>query len=132
MGMRSVEWRPPVPEGKQPRYRIAEALPAIVEDYKVDPIRREVFLEDRMKANLICSDLGNGKHMGIIDLDLPCELVPSSTLGNYHLYIGKEMTWWRYRLMLWAMWRAGIVQKGFYKAAVRRGYSSVRPPWEVK
>ena len=127
-----TEWEPPCPAHLPPTYRKAETLPARVSDYNYDPPRETVSRVDRRDANLICSDLPDGNHMLVVDIDLPAALVPSSTPGHYHLYIGETMTWRQYKRVLRAMYRAGLIQYGFYAAAKRRGYTSVRPPWVRK
>jgi hypothetical protein len=71
-------------------------------------------------------------HAPVIDIDVPCELVPSSQIGHYHLYIHKEISWLQYRDILRALAVCGIVERGFYSASVNRGYSSVRPIGRTK
>lgn len=131
----AADWEPPYPAHDRPTYRLAETLPAVVDDYAYDPPRDVVSTVDRDRANLICSDLSGRRgalHMPILDIDLPAALVSSSTPGNSHLYIGKAMTWRQYRKLLKALYKAGIIQYGFYAAAKRRGYTSVRTPWTRK
>ena len=87
------------------------------------------------EADVICSDLPNTRlgsefdlHMPVIDLDLPCKLVPSGTPGHFHLYIDQPIPFALYRKMLDAMAEAGVVQWGFADATSKRGYGSVRHP----
>lgn len=83
---------------------------------------------DEQHSNSVSSLLEDGRHAPAIDLDLPCRLLPSSTKGNFHLYIDQPTSWFRYRVLLWAMYKAGFVQKGFYKLSVKRGATFLRKP----
>jgi hypothetical protein len=83
---------------------------------------------DEKRANCVGSLLVDGRHAPAIDIDLPCRLVPSTTLGCFHLYIDHPTSWFRYRVMLWAMWKAGFVQKGYYKVSVKRKNTFLRMP----
>lgn len=76
--------------------------------------------------------LGTDRHAPVLDLDMPCTLVPSSTPDHYHLIIETAMSWRRYRGLLRALARAGIIERGYYRASIRRGYSAVRVPWVKK
>ena len=85
------------------------------------------------EATLVGSSTGkvtrNGSmHMPAIDIDFPCQLVESSTPGHYHLYIDVEISLEQYLGILAAMTKAGIVQQGFYRSAVRRGQTFLRRP----
>ena len=72
------------------------------------------------------------KHCPVIDIDIDHQYYPSSTPGHGHLYIDKALTWKEYKRLLKALVRAGIVEEGYYKAALSRGYTSVRLPWIKK
>jgi len=71
-------------------------------------------------------------HMPVIDIDLPCMLVPSSAPGHFHLYIEKQMSWEKFVAMLEAMEAAGVVGKGYVSYTKRRGYATVRYPGVTK
>lgn len=71
-----------------------------------------------------------GTHMPVIDLDIPCSLVPSKTLGHYHLYLDVEMTLEKHMAILKALYHAGVVELGYYNAAMRDGMSAVRFPYQ--
>ncbi len=75
---------------------------------------------------------GHVVHRPVIDLDLPAQLVPSSTPGHHHLYIDKPMAWDVYMRLLVALADAGLVERGYVGATERRGYSAVRLPWVRK
>ena len=79
-------------------------------------------------ANAVSSLLEDGNHAPAIDIDLPCRLVPSSSPGKFHFYIDHPTSWFRYRVMLWAMWKAGFVEKGYYKVSAKRKATFLRKP----
>lgn len=80
-------------------------------------------------ANLVCSDTGNGTfHRPVVDLDIPCRLVPSSTSGHFHLYVDVDVSREKYFALLDALVEAGLVSTGYVLAARERGYTAVRPP----
>ena len=96
------------------------------EEYGAPP---PTLIETTLKnANLISSRLDNGNHVPTLDLDVPHYFVPSSTPGHSHLYIDVPMSWRKYKRLLRALYRAGIIERGFYKFSVRRGASFVRKP----
>lgn len=90
--------------------------------------QREVVEEG--KGNLYSSELAGqtGYHVPTLDIDLPCELVPSTTEGHFHLYIDKPMLWGDYIRLLDALHEAGIIQKGFYELSLARGATFLRKP----
>lgn len=71
-------------------------------------------------------------HMPVIDIDVPCRLVESTTPGHFHLYIDKGISWDAYVVLLMAMEEAGIIETGYLSASLDRGYTAVRPPWVKK
>jgi hypothetical protein len=88
---------------------------------------------DLAESTVISSSLlGSDKHMPALDLDVPVRVYPSTTLGHFHLYIDKEMTWWQYKRLMRAMVAAGILEKGYYKASTRRSGTHLRLPWIKK
>lgn len=74
----------------------------------------------------------DGWHTVMLDIDQPVRLVPSTTPGHWHLYIDVAMPWWRYRYLLKALKIAGIIEDGYYRASVKRGFTSLRLPWVKK
>jgi hypothetical protein len=99
-------------------------------DDRIVQKRRRVSEE---KANLVSSLIDDGDehtrmHAPVLDIDMPCRLVPSTTEGHFHLYIDKAMTWERYALLLNALMRAGIIEEGFYKMSMKREATFVRKP----
>lgn len=71
-------------------------------------------------------------HWPVFDVDLPVQAIPSATEGHYHLYIDKPMSWRAYKRLLRAMVKAGIVEKGYYQMARKRGETFVRTPEKPK
>lgn len=98
--------------------------------YVEDPIAK--------KANLIGSQsepwlgIGAGLHLPVIDIDWPCELLPSSTAGHHHLYIDSPMSWREYRKLLKALYKAHIIEEGFYKSSLKYKQTFVRKPGVMK
>jgi hypothetical protein len=89
--------------------------------------------KDPVKANLVSSRIGESKyHSPVLDIDMPCQVLPSSSPGHHHLYIDHPMEWDTYRLLLQSMAQAGILEWGFVSSSVERGYSAVRTPWVKK
>jgi hypothetical protein len=80
------------------------------------------------EAEVVTSELEGGMHAPALDIDMPCELRPSKTLGHHHLLISKPMSWRKYRRLMKALWKAGVIEKGFYRMSVKKGYSSLRVP----
>lgn len=72
------------------------------------------------------------KHKVIIDLDMPAQLIPSSTEGHFHLYIDHEMDWTAYAKLLTALGEAGILEPGYVRASLERELTAVRLPWVKK
>ena len=83
---------------------------------------------DPEHANLIGSLTDKGKHMPVIDIDYPAELIPSSTPGHFHLYLNKACTWDQYKDVLRAMANAGLIQQGYLNWSLERGQSFLRRP----
>lgn len=108
-----------------PRGLYTTVTPVSDSPYEEDPERLPATHDN---AVLVGSKLPNGNHMPVIDLDLPCTLVPSSTPGHFHLYINKEMTFGQMLNMLQMMTDAGVVQPGFNRFSRERGQAFVRYP----
>lgn len=100
-------------------------------------------IADLREANIVTSE-DNGQatglgalderswHLPTLDIDVPVALVPSTSLGHYHLFFDvhiEEDNYWR---LLDAMAAAGIVQEAWVDASKNRGYSAVRMPWIAK
>lgn len=88
---------------------------------------------DRRDAEVVSSELVDSKlHAPVLDIDFPAVLLPSSTLGHYHLYLNKPMTWRQYKRLLKALAKANVIEKGYAKASIRRRHTAVRVPWKKK
>jgi hypothetical protein len=94
------------------------------EDYK--------FVSER-EANLVTSLIGDvistrQYHAPVLDIDIPHKLVPSSTVGHSHLYLDIKCTWTAYEDFLWASEKIGLLEEGYVKASLHRGFTAVRKP----
>lgn len=66
-------------------------------------------------------------HAPALDIDgIHCEVVPSSTKGNYHLYIDKPMSWENYKKLLKVLVEVGILEEDYYKASIADGKTFLR------
>lgn len=84
-------------------------------------------------GNLVSSLTVDGtSHAPILDLDIPHEYVQSQTPGHGHLYIDVELSWWRYRRVLKQLYKAGIIEHGFYKLAKKRRMTMTRVPETIE
>jgi hypothetical protein len=86
----------------------------------------------RAEANLISSETEGGRHRPVLDIDIPCQYVPSTTEGHGHLYFGNAMSWDTYEKLLTALKDAGIIQLGYWAKSLERKATFVRPPWIKK
>lgn len=112
---------------------VALAKVANLGDYQAEDLRHVgVPIEE---ANVLTSlvldeeEGWTGMSKVVLDIDLPAQLLPSSTPGHFHLLIDHEVEWNVYRNLLEALAEAGIVEEGFVGASVARGYTAVRLPW---
>ena len=88
-------------------------------------VGRDAYQTTEEKANAVGSLL-QGEHLNnpealhapALDIDLPCQLIPSSTEGHFHLYIDKAMPWRQYRKLLDVLAECGIIEKGYRDAAI--------------
>lgn len=75
---------------------------------------------------------GDNFHKIILDIDHQAWLFPSSQEGHYHLYVDHSVTTRSYMMFLKAAANIGLIEMGYYQAAKRRGYTSLRLPWIKK
>jgi hypothetical protein len=87
---------------------------------------------EMVSSQVIADGKYTGTHTLMLDLDYPVVLMPSTTAGHYHLYADVPMTWTRYKAVLKAMAAAGLIEQGYYRAALRQGSTMLRPPWVEK
>lgn len=87
-----------------------------------------------MGENLIASRTATpGRHhQPIIDLDTPHRIVESTTPGNHHLYLDTEISSWRWRLLMVALYLAKVIEPGNFWWSMRRGSNFVRPEGQRK
>lgn len=85
------------------------------------------------RADVISSLAPDGKtHRPVLDIDIPAELIASTTPGHSHLYLDIDLCWGRYMMLLAALHAAGIIERGYMDASVARGFTCVRLPWVKK
>lgn len=95
-----------------------------------DSVEETTSLDD---ADIVASESRDGwYHMPILDIDVPISVIPSSTPGHSHLFIGVQMSWSVYSNLLEAMAEAGILEPGYVNASQARGFTAVRLPWVSK
>jgi hypothetical protein len=68
--------------------------------------------------------------MIMFDVDIPMQVIESSTPGHYHVYfpnsyIPKEKLF----NLLDALAECGIVERGYAEASRARGFAALRLPW---
>ena len=78
------------------------------------------------------SDARRHMHIPVIDVDVPVEVVESTTPGHFHLYIDHPVEPEKYMALLTAMADCGIVEEGYARASYEKGFSAVRVPWQAK
>lgn len=95
-------------------------------------------------------------HLPVLDVDIPRSLlvnndiqiaspdkvliyhpeaitwVPSSTRGHHHVYIDWPMHWSEYEEMLLVLLQMEVLEPGYVRASIERGYSCVRKPGVMK
>jgi len=109
-------------------HKFIKVLNATGDDYQGD----DAVTTSEQEANIVTSYLGGELHAPVLDIDFGAQLIPSSTPGHFHLYFEKAMTWDKYCGLLKALGDVGILEAGYVKASLRRGYSSVRKPGVYK
>jgi len=75
---------------------------------------------------------GAWKAMLEIDIDHPIYFGPSSTKGHYHAIIAHDIPWSMYTAVLTTLSTVGVIQPGYAKASIKKGYAALRPPWVRK
>lgn len=103
----------------------------------ITPVKEDGRVEStEQESNLVSSELQGvdveGVHMPILDLDFPCELIPSSSAGHFHFYMYKECTWPQYMAVLTAMAAAGLIEVNYVQASIARRATFVRKPGILK
>ena len=99
------------------------------DEYGTSTMRVPAAIED---AEVISSEIGDGIHAPVLDIDYKAMLVPSTTSGHYHLYLDTAMSWRQYKKLLKTLAAVGVIEKGYAKACIKRKHSAVRAPWVKK
>ena len=73
-------------------------------------------------------DYPDDMHSPVLDIDVPHYLIPSSTEGHSHLYIDVPMPWDKYVKLLEVLADCGIIEPGYLRASLARGFTAVRLP----
>ncbi len=73
-----------------------------------------------------------GFHKPVLDIDFPAVLIPSSTVGHFHLYLDKIVSWENYVELLTALAKCDIIEQGYANVSIERGHTAVRLPWVKK
>ena len=100
--------------------------------------RTEQLVADWEDCNAVssqCADLMNSPeqyHVPVLDLDMDCMLVQSTTPGHHHLIINKRMRWHDYEKLLTVLDEVGLLEPGYAASAKRRKASWIRTPWTKK
>jgi hypothetical protein len=89
-------------------------------------------VESPALANLISSKTRSDTQRPIIDLDFPHTYVPSNTPGHAHLYLNKEISQWRWFILMVGLYIGGVVDKGGFWWTLRRRSNFVRLPGVLK
>lgn len=90
-------------------------------------------VEFTANADLVSSLADDGLHYPVLDLDFPCRLTESETRGHFHLQLDlpEGLTWRKYRRLLRALRKAGVIEPGYYRANVaRRATFIALRPWK--
>lgn len=107
-----------------------EVLNAALDGYLYDTRVGEV--STLGEGNILSSKLENGNHAPVLDLDFPCQLIPSSTPGHFHLAMDIEVEPEAYWKLIDALEEAKIIQTGYKAASRHRGFTAIRLPWVKK
>jgi hypothetical protein len=87
---------------------------------------------EMVSSEIIDDGKSTGIHTVMLDLDFPVTLMESSTPGHHHLYIDHLLSWREYQGLLRALTKVGLIEQGYYTAAVRQHATMLRPPWVTK
>lgn len=112
----------------------AQVEKEIKEHYDNDQMKMLVApKEPNSPANLVSSLCEDGQHRPALDIDVPCELIPSSTEGHHHLYFPTvNLSWEDYRLLLEVLAHVGIIEPGYRDMSMRDKQSFLRLPGTEK
>lgn len=97
-------------------------------------VDNEAQTADLNVANVITSEVEGrpDRHKIVLDIDMPVNVIESSTPGHFHLYIDHELDWEDYQRLLWVMADIGLLEEGYVSSSQTRKYTAVRLPWVKK
>lgn len=67
-----------------------------------------------------------------INFSVPADLIQSSTIGHFHLYLDKELTYAVYKTLIETFVDVGILQQGILRRFNTSGQTFLRPPGHIK
>lgn len=73
----------------------------------------------------LCTD---GLHRPALDIDIPFEVIPSSTPGHGHLFFDAPMIWEHYEQLLDVLAVVGILEPGYVGSSKARRQTILRLP----
>lgn len=76
--------------------------------------------------------LHKGKHILLLDLDVPHVYVPSTQDGHGHLAVFVPMDKWEMQNTLDYLAKVGVLEQGYVDSAAHRGAAWLRTPWTRK
>lgn len=99
-------------------------------DEKLFRTLNDLHIAHRMMPRIHRLPTGHGR----LDLRTDCEfaLIDSSTVGHKHLILKADMQWKDYINLLNILAACGIIEQGYARASIKKGYSAIRPPWVHK
>lgn len=112
-------------------YRVPGGIPTTYYG-KVQEMRNRVEVVSDSSADVVGSQMADGTHMPLFDIDYGATLVPSGTIGHCHLILERPISKRKYTKVLRAMWKAGLIERNFYLGMKVRGQTFLRVPWKPK
>lgn len=120
----------------QPNWTLNQVLlfcPALQDDSckSREPEDEIIQPADWEEANLIASSIkgtDSQMHKPILDIDLPCVLLPSSTKGHFHLFIDRPLSRELYLKLLEVLCECGIIGRGNVQQLKERECTTIRKP----
>jgi len=96
-------------------------------------LEHALLLGSKLKSPFAVQGEGEGSYALLLDLDVPAQLLPSSTPGHAHLYVDAFMTKDQHDAVMVALRDAGVIQPGYAESALTSQYgATLRPPWVKK
>lgn len=110
---------------------------ALFEEGVSDPASDVEEVTDFDTADIVSSEraesYGPKRHIVMFDVDIPMEVIESSTPGHYHVYFPEtHISKIALLDLLEELSSAGIVEPGYVGASRARGFAALRLPWVHK